>query len=47
MTEAAHSALRIHDERHVCKIFTKGTEQHEKKQHRSTVSFIDKNLGDF
>ena len=32
ITEAAHSALRIHDERHGYKILNKGTEQHEKKK---------------
>ena len=47
VTEAAHSALRIHDERHGFKILQKGTEQHFKYQHRSTVSFNAKNLGDF
>ena len=46
-TEATHSALRIHDERHGFKILKKGTEQHAKNQHRSTVSFDAKNLGDF
>ena len=46
-TEAAHSAIRIHDERHGYKILKKGTEQHVKYQHRSTVSFNAKNLGDF
>ena len=47
VTEAAHSALRIHDERHGYKILKKGTDQHFKYQHRSTVSFNAKNLGDF
>ena len=46
-TEAAHSALRMHDERHGYKILKKGTEQHAKNQHKSTVSFNAKNLGDF
>ena len=46
-TEAAHSALRLHDERQVYKILKKGTEQHAKNQHKFTVSFNAKNLGDF
>ena len=46
-TEAAHSVLRMHDENHGYKILKKGTEQHAKNQHKSTVSFNAKNLGDF
>ena len=46
-TEAAHSALRIFDERHGYKTVQKGTEGHAKKQHKSTVHFNAKNLGDY
>ena len=47
ITEAAHSALRTFDERHGYKTVQKGTEAHAKKQHKSTVHFNAKNLGDF
>ena len=33
-TEAAHSALRMHDERHGYKILKKGTEQQAKNRHK-------------
>ena len=47
ITEAAHSALRTFDERHQYKTVQKGTEGHARKQHKSTVHFNAKNLGDF
>ena len=46
ITEATHSALRIHDERHGYKVNNKGSEAHIKKQHKSTVSFNSRNVGD-
>ena len=46
ITEAAHSALRTFDERHGYKTVQKGTEGHARKQHKSTVHFNAKNLGD-
>ena len=39
--------LRIHDERHGYKINIKGSPAHIKKQHKSTVSFNSRNIGDF
>ena len=47
ITEAAHSALWTFDERHQYKTVQKGTEGHARKQHKSTVHFNAKNLGDF
>ena len=47
ITEAAHSALRTFDERHQYKTVQKGTEGHARKQHKSTVHFNAKNVGDF
>ena len=47
ITEAAHSALRTFDERHGYKTVQKGTEGHARKQHKSTIHFNAKNLGDF
>ena len=47
ITEAAHSALRTFDERHKYKTVQKGTEGHARKQHKSTVHFNAKNLGDY
>ena len=43
MTEATHSRLRIHDERHGYTIIDKGSEAHCRKQHKSTVSFNSRN----
>ena len=46
VTEAVHSALRFHDEAHGYTINMKGSPMHMKQQHRSTVSFNSRNLGD-
>ena len=47
ITEAAHSALRIHDERHGYKVNDIGSEAHAIKQHKSTVSYNSRNMGDY
>ena len=47
VTEAVHSALRLHDEAHGYTINMKGSTIHMMKQHKSTVSFNSRNLGDF
>ena len=47
VTEAAHSALRIFDERHGYKVNQKGSPGLIRKQHKSTVAFNSRNLGDF
>ena len=46
VTEAVHSALRFHDEAHGYTINMKGSPMHMKQQHRSSVSFNSRNLGD-
>ena len=43
----AHSALRIHDERHGYKVNDIGSEAHAIKQHKSTVSYNSRNMGDY
>ena len=43
----AHSALRIHDERHGYRVNDIGSEAHAIKQHKSTVSYNSRNVGDY
>ena len=45
ITEAAHSALRIHDERHGYKVNDIGSAAHAKNQHKSIVSYNSRNVG--
>ena len=47
VTEAVHSALRLHDEAHGYTINMMGSTIYMMKQHKSTVSFNSRNLGDF